>query len=141
MFSKSVHLTNCLYFLGIFFLLVIIIVLVFVLLFFVVCLLGIVLFLLLTLLHLAELLPFLDEDVGLGHIVGDNDVVKNCPAFNLPQIETDEAKIVILVQGVIVHILWIGDHLSLPYTFVCRVGNALGKPFAFVFWIVLHRSL
>merc|ERR1712050_625500 len=139
--KKSVHLTNSLYFFGILFLLVIIVVFIFVLFFLVLCFLRVVLFLLLTLLHFAKLLPLLNEDVCLGHIVGDNDVVKDCPAFHLPQIKPNEAEIIIFVQGLIVHILWIGDHLGLPNALVCRVGYAFGNPCALVFWIVLHRGL
>merc|ERR1712113_1203907 len=60
--------------------------------------LGVILLLLLTLLYLTQLLPLLQETVGLSRVICDDDVVENRAALHLPQIEPNETKIVVLVH-------------------------------------------
>merc|ERR1719410_754220 len=103
--------------------------------------LGIVLFLLLGLLEFAESLPLLGEAIGLRNIIGDDDVVEDGSSLHLPQIKSDEAEIIELVDGVVILILGVGDLLGLPDALVCRVANALDVPLTLVSWIVLHGSL
>merc|ERR1712232_555675 len=66
------------------------------------CLLGVILFQLLGLLSLAQLLPFLCEPVGLSHVIGDDNVVKNSAPLPLPQVEAHEAEVGKLVDAVII---------------------------------------
>merc|ERR1711939_764049 len=61
--------------------------------------------LLLLLLHLAQGLPFLRELVGLGLVIGDDNVVEDGAALDLPQIEPDEAKVLKGIEVVIVFVL------------------------------------
>merc|ERR1712226_231968 len=97
--------------------------------------------LLLGLLDLAELLPLLGKGVRLSDVIGDDDVIKDGAALNLPEVEADEAEVIELVDAVVVHVLRIGDLLGLPEALVRRVGDPLHGPIALVGWIVLHRGL
>merc|ERR1711988_211475 len=85
----------------------------------------VVLLLLFGLLHLTQGLPLLHECVGLGHIVCDDDVIENCVALHLPEVKSDEAKVIVLVQVVIVHILRVGNLLCFPEALVGWVGDTL----------------
>merc|ERR1719373_967977 len=92
-------------------------------------------------LDFGEFLPCLRKGVCFRNIISDNNVVKNSSAFDLPQVEAEEAEVGILVDRVIIHVLRIGDLLSLPDALVSRVGDTLDIPITLVLGIVLHRSL
>mmetsp|Transcript_27444 Transcript_27444/g.81762 ORF Transcript_27444/g.81762 Transcript_27444/m.81762 type:complete len:424 (-) Transcript_27444:20-1291(-) len=92
-------------------------------------------------LDLANGLPLLGEGVGLGPVVGDEDVVEDGAALDLPEVEADEAEVGVLVHLVVVLVLGVGDLLRLPHALVGRVGDALHVPVALVVRIVDHRSL
>merc|ERR1712070_675550 len=79
---------------------VIIVIIVFLLRFFL--FLGLIGFLLLLLLVVAECLPLCCKFISLLNIVTDNDVVENGTALDLPQVEADEAKVVELVNCVVI---------------------------------------
>merc|ERR1712164_74147 len=68
--------------------------------------------LLLLLLHLAQGLPFLRELVGLGLVVGDDNIVEDGAALDLPQIEPDEAKVLKGIEVIIVFVVRVGDLLG-----------------------------
>merc|ERR1712159_786091 len=80
------------------------------------------------LLDLAQGLPFLRELVGLGLVVGDDNVVEDGAALDLPQIEPDEAKVLKGIEVIIVFILRVGDLLGLPDTLALGVGDSLHRP-------------
>merc|ERR1711937_857088 len=80
---------------------------------------GLLLFLLL---HFGQGFPFLRELVGLGLVVGNDDVVEDGAALDLPEIEADEAKILEGVEAVVVFMLRVGDLLGLPDALIVRVG-------------------
>merc|ERR1712113_1156628 len=89
----------------------------------------------------AQSLPLLGECISLRCIIGDDDVIEDGAALDLPQIEANEAEIIVLVKGIIVNKLRVCNLLRLPDALVGRVGNALDIPIALVGWIVLHRRL
>merc|ERR1719447_988504 len=119
-------------------LLIVIIVVLLVIILLLLCLLCIILLLLLGLLHLAQGLPLLREGVCLGLVVCDDDVVKDGATLPLPQVEADEAEIVVLVQRVIILVLRVGNLLRLPEALVGGVADTLHVPLALVRRIVLH---
>merc|ERR1711874_138235 len=121
--------------------LVIVVVVLFLVLLLVVCFLGLVLLLFLAFLYLAQLLPLLPKAVRLSLVIGDDNVVKDRAALYLPQIESKESEIVILVHLVIVHVLRIRDLFRLPDALVCGIRDPLDIPIALVGRIVLHRRL
>ena len=61
-------------------------------------------------------------------IVGDDDVVEDGVALDLPQVEADEAEVIVLVQVVVIDVLRVGDLLGLPEALVGRVGDSLHGP-------------
>mmetsp|Transcript_118987 Transcript_118987/g.348458 ORF Transcript_118987/g.348458 Transcript_118987/m.348458 type:complete len:246 (-) Transcript_118987:535-1272(-) len=122
-------------------LLSIVVVLLLILLLLVFSLLCIVLLFLLALLQLAEIFPLLRKAVSLGLVVGDDDVVEDGPTLDLPQIEANEAKVLVLVHAVVVLVLRVGNLLCLPEALVGRVGDPLPVPLALVRRVVLHRCL
>merc|ERR1719393_909543 len=95
----------------------------------------VILLLLLGLLHLAKGLPLVQEGIGLSHVIGDDDVVKDGAALHLPE---DEAEVSILVQLIVIDILRVGNLLCLPDTLVGWVGDLLHSPLAFVLRVVNH---
>merc|ERR1712039_770055 len=92
-------------------------------------------------LHLVHCLPLLSEAVCLSNIISDDDVVEDGLRLHLPQIETNESEVGVLVDSIIIHKLGIIDFLGLPHTFVLWVGDSLCLPITLVLWIVLHRCL
>merc|ERR1712007_405990 len=76
---------------------IIIVIFLFILLF-VLRFLCIVLLFLLLLLNLRQCFPFSRKIVSLSFIIRDDDIVKDRATFHLPQIKTDEAKVLILVN-------------------------------------------
>merc|ERR1719480_171228 len=76
----------------------------------------VVLLLLLCLLHFRQGLPLRGELIGLLLVIGDDDIVKNGTALHLPQVEANEAEVGILVNGIVVHVVRVGDLLDLPHT-------------------------
>merc|ERR1712187_249711 len=103
--------------------------------------LRVVLLLFLALLYLAQLFPLLREAVGLSLVICDNDVVEDRATLHLPQVEANEAEIVVLVHRVVILVLWVSDLFRLPDALVCRVRDPLDVPVALVSRIVFHRSL
>merc|ERR1719223_2290942 len=83
--------------------------------------------------------PLCCKRVGFGDVVCDNDVVENSATFDLPKIETDEAKIGVLVQGIVIDKFRVSNFLGLPNAFVRWVGNALCVPVTLVGIIIFHR--
>merc|ERR1712039_10129 len=92
-------------------------------------------------LHLVHCLPLLSEAVCLSNIISDDDVVEDGLRLHLPQIETNESEVGVLVDSIIIHELGIVDLLGLPHTFVLWVGDSLCLPITLVLWIVLHGCL
>merc|ERR1712066_990166 len=101
-------------------------------------LLCIILLLLLGRLDLAERFPFGRKAVSLGLVVSDDDVVKDCATFDLPQVEANETKIFILVNVVIILVFGVCNLLGFPNSLVCRVRDPLAIPIALVLRVVLH---
>merc|ERR1711920_439867 len=81
---------------------IIVVIVLFLVLLLIVRFLRIVLLLLLALLHLTQILPLLQEVVGLGLVISDNDVVEDRAALPLPQVEAKETEVVILVNHVVI---------------------------------------
>mmetsp|Transcript_81898 Transcript_81898/g.264360 ORF Transcript_81898/g.264360 Transcript_81898/m.264360 type:complete len:411 (-) Transcript_81898:74-1306(-) len=104
-------------------------------------LLGLVLLLLLGRLHLAQGLPLLREDIRLGLVVSDDDVVEDAAALDLPEVEADEAEVGIRVDRLLIHVLRVRDLLGLPEALVAWVRDALHGPVALVLRIVLRGRL
>mmetsp|Transcript_81906 Transcript_81906/g.264388 ORF Transcript_81906/g.264388 Transcript_81906/m.264388 type:complete len:260 (-) Transcript_81906:528-1307(-) len=104
-------------------------------------LLGLVLLLLLGRLHLAQGLPLLREDIRLGLVVSDDDVVEDAAALDLPEVEADEAEVCIRVERLLIHVLRVRDLLRLPKALVARIRDALHGPVALVLRIVLRGRL
>merc|ERR1719375_2694140 len=84
---------------------------------------AIILFVLLllvfVLLDFTECLPLGRKCVSLCLVIADDHVVEDGAALNLPQVKTDETKIAVLVNSIIVLVLRIVDLLSLPEALVC----------------------
>merc|ERR1712203_993450 len=133
----------CSHFLRLLFLLIVVVIVIIVLFILLVvgCLLRVVLLLLLGRFDLVQGLPLFGKGVSLSCIVSDDYVVKNRSALHLPQIETEEAKVIVLVHFVVILILWVCDFLGLPISLVRGVGNSLAIPVSFVCWIVFHWGL
>merc|ERR1711988_1461136 len=96
---------------------------------------------LLGLLHFIQGLPLASEGISFSHIVSDDDVVKDGLGLDLPEIESNETKICVLVHSIVINIFRIVDFLGFPDTFVLWVGDSLGLPVTLVIWIVLHGGL
>merc|ERR1712194_603399 len=102
---------------------------------------SLVLLLLLRFLDLAQGLPLGCKRICLSLVIADNNVVENRATLDLPQIETDESKIGILVHRVIIFVLWVVDLLRLPEALVRWIRDALYIPIALVGCVVLHGRL
>merc|ERR1719220_3401874 len=76
------------------------------------------------LLQFAQSLPPLCKSLCFGCVIGYDYIVKNGAPLALPQIESDETEIVILVQGVIILVLRICNLLGLPNALVGRIGDS-----------------
>mmetsp|Transcript_30331 Transcript_30331/g.48829 ORF Transcript_30331/g.48829 Transcript_30331/m.48829 type:complete len:207 (-) Transcript_30331:678-1298(-) len=100
--------------------------------------LGVILLLLFFLLNLAECLPLRHELVGLRHVICDDHIVKNGVALHLPEVESNESEVIVLVEVVIVHELRIRNLLRLPHALVGGVADPLHGPFALVLRVVDH---
>merc|ERR1711904_625395 len=103
--------------------------------------LRVVLFLFLSFLNFRKRLPFLCEVIGFSAIISDDDVVEDGATLHLPEIETDEAKVSVLIDAVVVLVLGVVDLPCRPHTFVCRVRDSLHEPLSLEIWIVFHWSL
>merc|ERR1712164_65051 len=62
------------------------------------CLLCLILLLLLCLLMFTESLPLCCKCICISDIIADDDIVKNGAALHLPEIESDEAKVIVFVN-------------------------------------------
>ena len=80
-------------------------------------------------------------EVTPGYIIGDDDVVEDGVALDLPQVKADEAEVIVLVQVVVIDILRVGDLLGLPEALVRRIGDSLHGPLALVVGVVDHGCL
>merc|ERR1712187_910095 len=89
----------------------------------------------------AQCLPFLGKGVSLSLVICKDNIVKDRSSLDLPQVKTEEAEVGILVNGIIILILWIGNLLRFPEALVCWIRDPLHIPVALVLWIVLHGRL
>merc|ERR1712136_505523 len=92
----------------------------------------------LLLLNFTESLPLGNERVCFSNIIGDDDVVKNGTALDLPQIETDEREILIPVHAVVINKIGVGYLFRFPNSFVVRIGDLLHGPLTLEIGVVLH---
>merc|ERR1719450_448764 len=69
-------------------------------------------------------------------VVSDEDVVKNGPRLDLPQIESDNAKVGVVVERIVVLVLRVSNLGVNPLAFVLRVIDALRREIALVFRVV-----
>merc|ERR1719458_1665839 len=104
-------------------------------------LLLLILLLLCSFLNLIQSLPLLCKAVCFSCIIGDNDVVKDGLCLHLPQIESNESKVRVLVHCIIIHKFRIVDLLGLPHTLVLWVVLHWRLPFAILFIIPIIRLL
>merc|ERR1719478_1037271 len=92
------------------------------------CFLRVIVLLLLGLLDLAQCLPLGGKGVCFGDIISDDDVVEDGLGLNLPQIEANETKGIILVHLVIINKLGVVNLLGFPDALVLWIRDPLGRP-------------
>merc|ERR1739838_849407 len=83
----------------------------------------------------------LSDLLGLGSIISDKEVVEDGARLNLPQIKTNVAHILTLVQVIIGGVVWVVNLGVNPGSLVCGVGDLLGLPFALVVGVIDERVL
>merc|ERR1739838_194621 len=81
----------------------------------------------------------LSDLLGLGSIISDKEVVEDGARLNLPQIKTNVAHILTLVQVIIGGVVWVVNLGVNPGSLVCGVGDLLGLPFAVHLVIPIFR--
>ena len=77
-----------------------------------------------------------DASFSLGGISGDDDRVKDGAGLDLPHIDTDGAKVSVVVDGGVLDVLRVGNLWVNPLALVFWVVDSLGRPVASVFWVV-----
>merc|ERR1719322_1410711 len=111
-------------------------------------LLSLLLLLVLLLLHL--LLPLfrhrpclLSDLLGVLGVVGDEDVVEDGAALDLPEVKADGAELLVLADllDVVGVVLWVGDHGVDPLALVVGVVDLPGLPLALEVGVVDHGGL
>merc|ERR1719339_530739 len=83
----------------------------------------------------------LSDLLGLGSIISDQEVVEDGAGFDLPQIKTNVAHILALVQVIVGSVVWVVNLGVNPGSFVGGVGDLLGLPFALVVGVIDERVL
>ena len=103
-------------------------------------------FLLNTVVHLLLLLSILLESgpdsLSVLKAIGDEDVVEDGAGLDLPQLEADVSAVLAdVVDGLVVDVLRVGDHRSLPLALVLGIVDHSGSPLTLVSGIRNHGSL
>merc|ERR1719414_2127179 len=87
------------------------------------CILLIFGFLFFRFLKLIQFLPLRCKCIRISIFVTNYDVIKNSTTLYLPQIKTNESKIVIFIHKIILNIIWIWNLFSFPHSHVGWIGD------------------